>query len=612
MCGIAGYIGKNQASGFLLDALKRLEYRGYDSAGMAVLSEKNTLSYVRSVGRINALEEKMKERQSDGCVGIAHTRWATHGYPSEANAHPHSDCKGNILVVHNGIIENYKILKKELIKKGHKFESDTDTEVIAHLVEEHFKDSLEETMLNVLKLIEGAYALAVISKDDPEKIVVAKKSSPLVICIGKNENFIASDSSAIAGYADKVIYLDDDELGVITKDDYKIISITNNNKVQKNCCKMDLDIAKVQKGKHKHFLLKEIFEIPEVIKNSTRGRMIPDQGLVKLGGLEVLDQSKLRNINRIIIIACGTASFAGLVGEYMLEEYAGIPVEVELGSEFRYRKPIIDSKTAVIAVSQSGETADTLASLSEAKRKGALTLGIVNTVGSTIARETDAGVYNHAGPEISVASTKAFISQITVLALLTVYLGRIRDMSLVTGKRITEEIDELPCLIEKVLENDKQIRDLAKKYSKYKNFLFMGRKYNYPIAEEGALKLKEVAYRIHAEGYAGGEMKHGPIAMIDENFPSIFIAPSDSVYEKNWSNMEEVKARRGKIIAIATEGNEEIKDLVDDVIYIPKTLEILTPILAAIPLHLFAAYMGIELGLDIDKPRNLAKSVTVE
>jgi len=612
MCGIAGYIGKNQASDFLLDALKRLEYRGYDSAGMAVLNEENTLTYVRSVGRINALEEKLKINQSNGCIGIAHTRWATHGHPSQANAHPHSDCNGNIFVVHNGIIENYKILKKALIKKGHQFRSDTDTEVIAHLIEEHFKNSLEETLLNTLKLIEGAYALAVISKDDPEKIVVAKKSSPLVICIGKNENFIASDSSAIAGYADKVIYLDDNELGIIKKDDYKIVSITDNHKIQKKCCEIDLDSTKIQKSGHDHYILKEIFEIPEVIKNSTRGRMIPKEGLAKLGGLEVLDQSKLRDTNRIIIIACGTASFAGLVGEYMLEEYAGIPVEVELGSEFRYRKPIIDSKTAVIAVSQSGETADTLASLLEAKRKGALTLGIINTVGSTIARETNAGVYNHAGPEVSVASTKAFVSQIIVLALLTVYLGRMKDMSLVMGKRITEEIDELPYLIKKILKNDEQIKDLAKKYSKYKNFLYLGRKYNYPIAEEGALKLKEVAYHIHAEGYAGGEMKHGPIAMIDENFPSVFVIPSDSVYEKNWSNMEEIKARKGKIIAIATEGNEEIKDLVDDIIYIPKTLEMLTPILAAIPLHLFAAYMGIELGLDVDKPRNLAKSVTVE
>ena len=612
MCGIAGYIGKNQASNFLLDALKRLEYRGYDSAGMAVLNGENNLNYLKSLGRINELEEKMKKIELNGCLGIAHTRWATHGHPSEANAHPHSDCDENIFVVHNGIIENYKILKEDLIKKGHLFKSDTDTEVIAHLIEEHFKGNLEEALLSALKLVEGAYALAVISKDDPEKIVVAKKSSPLVICIGKDENFIASDSSAIAGYADKVIYLDDGELGIITKDDYRIISIANNNKIQKEHCNIDSDVADLQKNGHKYFMLKEIFESPEVIKNSTRGRIIPEKGLVKLGGLEVLDQEKLRNIKRIILIACGTASFAAMVGEYMIEEYAGIPVEVELGSEFRYRKPIIDSQTAVIAVSQSGETADTLASLEEARRKGALTLGIVNVVGSTISRETEAGVYNHAGPEIAVASTKAFISQMIVLALLAVYFGRIKEMSLTMGKRITEEIDKMPCLIEEVLKNDEQVKDLAKKYSKYKNFLFLGRKYNYPIAEEGALKLKEVAYHIHAEGYSSGEMKHGPIAMINEDFPSVFVIPNDSVYEKNWSNMEEVKARNGKIIAIATEGNEEIKNIADDVIYIPKTLEMLTPILSAIPLHLFSVYMGMELGCDVDKPRNLAKSVTVE
>ncbi|MCK4592642.1 glutamine--fructose-6-phosphate transaminase (isomerizing) [Candidatus Parcubacteria bacterium] len=612
MCGIAGYIGKNQASDFLLDALKRLEYRGYDSAGMAVLSEDNALNCIKSVGRINSLEEKIKKTQLNGCLGISHTRWATHGYPTKNNAHPHSDCAGDIFVVHNGIIENYKILKERLIKSGHKFKSDTDTEVIAHLIESHFKDNLEQALLSALKHIEGAYALAVISKNDPGKIVVAKKSSPLVICIGENENFIASDSSAVVGYTNKVIYLNDNELGIITENSHKIISIARNNEIHRNHCNVDLDISEIQKNGHEYFMLKEIFESPEVMKNSTRGRIIPEEGLVKLGGLEVLDQNKLRNINRIILIACGTASFAAMVGEYMLEEYAGIPVEVELGSEFRYRKPIINSKTAVIAVSQSGETADTLASLEEARRKGALTLGIVNVVGSTISRETEAGIYNHVGPEIAVASTKAFISQMTVLALLTVYFGRIKEMSLIMGKRITEEIDKMPCLIEKVLKNDKQIKGLAKKYSKYKNFLFLGRKYNYPIAEEGALKLKEVAYYVHAEGYSSGEMKHGPIAMINENFPSVFIVPNDSVYEKNWSNMEEIKARNGKIIAIATEGDENIKNIADDVIYIPKTLEMLTPILSAVPLHLFSAYMGMELGCDIDKPRNLAKSVTVE
>ena len=612
MCGIAGYIGKNQASDFLLDALKRLEYRGYDSAGIAVLDKDGKIKCVKTAGRINLLEEKLKKEKLNGSVGIAHTRWATHGHPSESNAHPHSDCKENIFVVHNGIIENYKILKEKLIKAGHKFRSETDTEVISHLIEAHFEGNLEEAVLEALRHIEGAYAIAIISRNDPEKIIVAKKSSPLIIGIGKDEYFIASDPSAVAGYTDRVIYLDDEELGIITKDNCKILSIIDKNEIHKDHCEIDLDVSEIQKDGYDHFMLKEIFEAPEVIKNSTRGRIISEEGLVKLGGLDVLDQNKLREINRIIIIACGTASYAGMVGEYMLEEYAGIPVEVEFGSEFRYRKPIINSKTAVIAISQSGETADTLASLAEAERKGALTLGIVNTVGSTIARKTEAGVYNHAGPEISVASTKAFLSQMIVLSLMTIYFGRMRDMSFTMGKRIAEEIKKIPSLLENVLESDEQIKNLAKKYSRYKNFLFLGRKYNYPIAKEGALKLKEVAYHIHAEGYAGGEMKHGPIAMIDENFPCLFIIPSDSVYEKMWSNMEEVKARNGKIIAIATEGNEEIKSIADDVIYIPKTLEMLTPILTAIPLHLFAAYMGIGLGCDIDKPRNLAKSVTVE
>jgi len=612
MCGIAGYIGKNGAASFLLGALKRLEYRGYDSAGMVVLDENKILNCVKSDGKISALEEKLKNKNVSGHLGIAHTRWATHGSPSEANAHPHGDCENNIYVVHNGIIENYKILKEKLIKMGHKFKSETDTEVIAHLIEDNFNGNLEDAVFNALKQIKGAYAIAVICKDDPEKIIIAKKSSPLVAGIGKNEYFLASDSSAVVGYTDKIIYLDDDELGIIKNGDYKIISMINKNLINKNYSKIELDAAEIQKGGYDYFMLKEIFEGPEVIKNSTRGRIIPNEGLVKLGGLEVLDQNKLREIKKIIIIACGTANYAGLVGEYMLEEYAGIPVEVELGSEFRYRKPIINSETAVIAISQSGETADTIASLTEAKRKGALVLGIVNTVGSTIARETDAGVYNHAGPEIAVASTKAFISQVIVLALFTVYFGRMREMSFIMGKRITEEIKKLPTLIEEVLKNDALMKSLAEKYAGYKDFLFLGRKYNYPIAGEGALKLKEVAPYIHAEGYAGGEMKHGPIAMIDENFLSVFIIPSDSVYKKMWSNMEEVKARNGKIIAIATKGNEEIKNIADDVIYIPKTLEMLTPILTVIPLYLFAAYMGIELGCDIDKPRNLAKSVTVE
>jgi len=611
MCGIAGYIGKDGAKDFLINALKRLEYRGYDSAGIAVLEKGSEVRCVRKVGRIKELEDGIKNEKWGETAGIAHTRWATHGIPSEKNAHPHSDCNGNIHLVHNGIIENYKSLKADLEKAGHIFKSNTDTEVLAHLVEKHFAGNLEEAVLNALKEVEGAYALAVIAREDPDKLVVAKKSSPLVLGFSEGETFIASDSSALVGYTDKVIYMDDGELGVITKDDYRIISVENNSEVDKKPNVIELDLSDIQKNGFEYFLLKEIFECPEVIKNSTRGRMIIEEGLAKLGGLEVLDQKRLRDIERIIIIACGSASYAGMVGEYMLEEYAGIPVEVELGSEFRYRKPIVDEKTAVLVVSQSGETADSLASLMEAKRKGALTLGVVNVVGSTIARETEAGVYNHAGPEIAVASTKAFISQMVVLALITVYLGRMRGMSVVMGKRILEEISRLPELVEEVLKESDKMKSLAKKYAGYENFLYLGRKYNCPIAYEGALKIKEISY-IHAEGYAGGEMKHGPIAMIDENFPCVFIAPKDSVYEKMRSNMEEVKARNGKIIAITTKGNEDLNDIVSDTIYIPKTLEMLTPVLACIPLYLFAAYVGIERGLDIDKPRNLAKSVTVE
>ncbi len=611
MCGIAGYIGNAEAKDFLINALKRLEYRGYDSAGIAVLKKGGEVRCVKKAGKIKELDESLKDADWEENVGIAHTRWATHGVPSEGNAHPHCDCTKNIYLAHNGIIENYKSLKEKLETEGHVFRSNTDTEVLAHLIEKHFSGNLEEAVLNALGQVEGAYALAIIAKDDPDKVVVAKKSSPLVLGFADGETFVASDPSALVGYTDSVIYMDDGELGVITRDDYRIISIEDYSEIEKKPDTIELDLADIQKNGFDYFLLKEIFEVPEVIRNSTRGRMIIEEGLAKLGGLEVLDQERLRRIERIIIIGCGSASYAARVGEYMLEEYAGIPVEVELGSEFRYRKPIIDESTAVLVVSQSGETADSLASLLEAKRKGAMCLGVVNVVGSTIARATDAGVYNHAGPEIAVASTKAFISQIVVLALITVYLGRMRDMSVTTGKRILEEIEKLPELVDEVLKDSEHIHELAKKYSAYGNFLYLGRKYNNPIASEGALKIKEVCY-VHAEGYAGGEMKHGPLAMIDDNFPCVFIAPRDSVYDKMRSNMEEVKARNGKIIAVTTKGNEDLGDIVSDTIYIPKTLEMLTPVLSCIPLYLFAAYVGIEKGLDVDKPRNLAKSVTVE
>ena len=614
MCGIAGYIGKNEATPILLESLKKLEYRGYDSAGLAVIDKNNKINSIKVNGRINLLEKELRKNDPlGGSIGIAHTRWATHGEPSKKNAHPHSDCEENIWVAHNGIIENYKTLKKQLEKEGHRFKSDTDTEVISHLIEKYFKkngQNLEKATRQALEKIEGAYGLAIIARDEPDKIIAVRKGSPLIIGLGQNEYFIASDPSAIIGYTRQVIYLDDEEMAIIEKDGFKVVGFDNVEK-EKVPQKTEWDAAQIQKNGFDKFMLKEIFEEPEAIRNSIRGRLIPEEGLAKLGGLENVTE-KLREINRLIIIACGTARYAGLVGEYMIEEYAGIPVEVDMGSEFRYRKPIIDKKTAVLAISQSGETADTLAALREAKRKGALVLGITNVVGSTQTRETEAGVYNHVGPEIAVGSTKAFISQLTVLSLLAIYLGRQREMSLITGRRIGQELQKLPDLAEKILKQDQQIKNLAKKYSEFKNFFFLGRKYNLGIAEEGAIKLKEIAYYVHAESYPGGEMKHGPIALIDENLPSVFIVPSDSVYEKMINAIEETKARRGKIIAIATEGNEEIKKIADDVIYIPKTLEMLTPILSVIPLHLFSAYMGIKLGCDIDKPRNLAKSVTVE
>jgi glucosamine--fructose-6-phosphate aminotransferase (isomerizing) len=508
------------------------------------------------------------------------------------------------------IIENYKELKEKLVKKGHKFTSETDSEVIAHLIEEISKKTdFETAVCESLKRLKGTYGLAIINKNFPEKIIAARMGSPLVIGLGHNENIIASDVSAIVRHTDRVIYLEDGEVAIVKQDACDVVNIKR-KKVDKKISKLDWTIEKAEKGGFARFMLKEIFEQPHAIEDAIRGRLVVPEGAAKLGGLRDVAE-KLRGIERIIIVSCGTSYYAGLVGEYMLEEYAGIPVEVEYASEFRYRKPILDEKTAVLAISQSGETADTLAAIREAKNKGALALGIVNTVGSTIARETDAGVYNHAGPEIGVASTKAFTSQLSILVLLTLLLGRQRQMSYVMGKRIAGEAAKIPRLISAILKSSNDIKKIARKYSKYENFLYLGRKYNYPIAAEGALKIKEISY-VHAEGYPSGEMKHGPIALIDKNFPSIFVAPRDSVYEKNVSGMEEIKARSGPIIAVATEGDKSIKELADDVIYIPKTLEMLTPLLSVVPLQLLAYYIGTLKGYDVDKPRNLAKSVTVE
>jgi glucosamine--fructose-6-phosphate aminotransferase (isomerizing) len=613
MCGIVGYITRKQNPNSLrlgIEALKKLEYRGYDSAGFAFWDEnKKDIFCQKAVGKIAALEAKANGDISNTSILanplILHTRWATHGGVTEANAHPHFDCKSNIYLVHNGIVENYKALKEMLEKEGHKFVSETDTEVLAHLVEKFFQGNLEEAVRKAMPLVKGSYGIAVIAKNDPNKIVAARLSSPLLLGLGENEYIIASDPSAVIAHTNKVIYLDDGEIVTITPEDFSILK-------EKQPEQIDWQVEDAQKGGYAHFMLKEIMEEPEAIENSIKGRLLAEEGTARLGGLLAVTD-RLRQTKRLLLTACGTAFYASLVGRYMLEEYAGIPVEADIASEFRYRKPIIDNSTAMLCVSQSGETADTLAALKEMKMKGILTLGVVNAVGSTIARETDAGVYNHIGPEIGVASTKAFVSQLTIMALLTLLLGRQRNLSLVKGQRIAQDLKELPEKARLVLNGlNEKVKEIAEKYYKYNNFIYLGRKYNYPIALEGALKLKEIAYPIHAEGYASGEMKHGPIALADENFPFIFIAPQDSVYEKVMSNIQEVKARKAPVIAIATEGDEKIKSLADDVIYIPKTSEMLTPILSVIPLHLFAYHVGILRGNDVDKPRNLAKSVTVE
>lgn len=606
MCGIFSYIGEKDALPIIIDGLTSLEYRGYDSVGI-YLPESGA---VKSVGAVNNLRKKITGKLK-GKSGIAHLRWATHGEPTEKNAHPHSDCNGDFWVVHNGIIENYQELKKNLISLGHHFASDTDTEVLAHLAEEHFKQTknFEKAVTEALKEVQGTYGAVFSRKFEPDKIIAARMGAPVVLGIGKNENFVASDASPILRHTKEVIYLYDGDIAVLTSGSHDIFSL-NNLKVSRIPETIEWKAEEIQKGGYDHFMLKEIMEEPEVVENTIRGRIIPEKGLVKLGGLESV-ADKINNIKRIIIVGCGTAYYAGLVGEYMIEENAGIPVEVEVGSEFRYRNPIIDKETLLLAISQSGETADTLEAIREAKRKGALTIGIVNTVGSTIARETDAGIYNHAGPEIGVASTKAFVSQLTALLMLTVFLGRQRNMSAAEGKTILKELEALPEKIREILKTKEKIKSLAKKYSKYEDFLFIGRKYNNPIAYEGALKLKEISY-IHAEGCRAGEMKHGPLAMITKDFPTVALCLSDSVYEKMFSNIQEIKARKGNMLAIVNEGDKHISKIADNIISIPKTIEMLSPILSIVPLQLFAYYFAVEKGYNVDRPRNLAKSVTVE
>jgi len=607
MCGIVGYVGKEKSLPILVNGLKALEYRGYDSAGVAVFSN-GQVKIKKRVGPVKKLEEALKEELDlDSHLGIGHTRWATHGIPNEINAHPHSDCLKRLFVVHNGIIENYKEIKEYLQKKGHYFLSETDTEVVPHLIEEFLKNkkNFHTALIDTLKLIKGAYALAIIDSANPQTLYAAKLSSPLIIGVGNGENFLASDSVALIGKTRKVIYLKDGEIAEINKDEI-VISNLNKEKTSPTINYLEWNLEQAQKGNYPHFMLKEIFEGPEVVLAALRGRIKAKENLVKLGGLEQV-ADKLKQIKRIIILACGTSYHAGLVGEYLFEEITQIPTEVHLASEFRYRDEPLEKGTLALAISQSGETADTLAALRKAKENGLFTLGIVNNVGSTIARETDAGVYNHAGPEISVASTKAFISQLTVLTLLAVYLSKQRSQNQV----LLYELEKIPEKIKTILDQASVIKKLAEKYKNYNNFLFLGRRYNFPVALEGALKLKEISY-IHAGGYGAGEMKHGPIALISKDFPTVAIITQNSVFEKMFSNLEEIKARQGPILAIATAGDKRIFSLTNDVIFIPQTIEPLEPLLTVIPLQLFAYYIGTQRGIDVDKPRNLAKSVTVE
>jgi glutamine---fructose-6-phosphate transaminase (isomerizing) len=610
MCGIVGYIGEKNCVPVLISGLKRLEYRGYDSAGIGIISNNNSF-VIKNKGKVSLLEDKIEDLELDACLGIGHTRWATHGIPNEVNAHPHFNADKNLFVIHNGIIENFQTIKTALKKLGYIFLSETDSEVIPHLIDSFLSKgyNLLKSVRLALSEVEGTYGIAVISGKEPDKIIAARKGSPLVIGIGDGENFVASDVSAVLAYTKQVVYLEDGEIVEIYKDRIHARTITD-TEIQKEVHEISMSLEEIDKGGYAHFMLKEIMEQPESVCNSMRGRLLFDEGTAKLGGLEsVADQ--LANSKRIIISACGTSWHAALVGEYMFEQFCRIPTEVEYASEFRYRNPIINKDDAIIFISQSGETADTLAALREAKIRGALVLGICNVVGSSIARESMAGVYTHAGPEIGVASTKAFTSQLVVLALITLLLARKKSLSQVDGKVIAKEIEALPDKIARILKLNDQIEYIAEEFKDSKNFLYLGRGYNFPVALEGALKLKEISY-IHAEGYPAAEMKHGPIALIDENMPAVFIAPKDSTYEKIISNIQEVKARRGKIIAIASETDTEIDNLVDFTIKIPDTIRMLMPILTAIPLQLLAYHIAVKKGLNVDQPRNLAKSVTVE
>jgi glutamine---fructose-6-phosphate transaminase (isomerizing) len=612
MCGIVGYIGDRPAVPLLIEGLKRLEYRGYDSAGITLING-NGLETRKAVGKIAELEKLVTNGggRLDGTVGIAHTRWATHGVPNEQNAHPHLSCNGEIAVVHNGIIENAGTLRKQLEALGHRFSSDTDTEVVAHLIEEAYENNLESAVQEALKQVEGAYGLAIVSSREPRKIVAARKGSPLLLGITDNgEYFVASDVAAVLAQTRQVIYLEDGEMAVLSAEGYETLSLAGHS-LQKEVKQIAWNLDAIEKGGHDHFMLKEIFEQPNTIMQAMRGRVLDSDGTVKFGGLNLEDE-QLAAFDRMVISACGTSWHSALIGEYMLEEICRIPVDVEYASEFRYRNPIVDERTLMLVISQSGETADTLAAMREAKQRGGTVLGIVNVVGSTIAREADGGIYLHAGPEIGVASTKAFTSQVVALTLFTVRMARLRDkLNAEQGREILHALMELPEKVAQVLELNDAVRELARIYKAATNFLYLGRGYNFPTALEGALKLKEISY-IHAEGLPAAEMKHGPIALIDENMPVVVIAPHDAIYSKALSNIQEVKARGGRIIAVVTHGNTELAGMVDHIIPVPDTIDMLTPILTTIPLQLLAYHIAVMRGCHVDMPRNLAKSVTVE
>jgi len=608
MCGIVGYIGKREAAPIILDGLSSLEYRGYDSAGLAAV-QNGTGQLIKRAGRVQGLIDAVKEAKVSAPLAIGHTRWATHGAPTSGNAHPHTNADESIFVVHNGIIENHAELRQKLQAKGYEFHTETDTEVIPHLIDYYLKteSSFEAAFKRTLRDCRGAYAIAAVTTTEPDTLYAARLSSPLVIGVGTHEHILASDPSAIMTHTKKVIYLDDYDVAVITRDNVEVHNLQKGRPANHKAELLDFDAAEAQLGDYPNFMLKEIYEAPATIRSATLGRVLADQGIIKLGGLDNVAQ-QLKYIDRIVIAACGTASYAGLLGEYYLEALAGIPAEVQQASEFIYRDEPFSRSTALLAISQSGETADTLSALKKVSDYGVLKLGVVNAVGSSIARATDAGVYCHAGPEQAVASTKAFIAQVTVLLEIALYLS---DGRTPLYKPLLKELDALPAKAQAVLEQAETIKKIALKYKDARDFLFIGRGYNYPLALEGALKLKEISY-IHAEGYASGEMKHGPLAMIDEHFPTFAIATDSPLLEKALSNMQEIKARGGPVVAIATEGNKEVAKLADDVIYIPSSPEQTAPILSAIVMQLFAYYITEARGYDVDRPRNLAKSVTVE